>query len=467
MVGRKNERDLLNSIVRESSPSLVAIYGRRRVGKTYLIREHFKNQFTFYHTGIANVSLEIQLDNFYNNLKNHYKFKLKNPENWFEAFELLQIVISKSKAKKRIVFIDEMPWMDTPRSNFIQAFEYFWNAWASRQNHLTVIVCGSATMYLENKLFSNTKGLHNRVSHKIKLSPFTLSEVKEFLEFKKINYTPYQILKMYMCVGGIPYYLNAFKRGWSVEQNVDALFFDPNGLLYNEFHHLYTSLFSNAERHIEIIKAIAAKRKGLTREEITKKISISNGGTLSKIIDELEMSDFIKQYYPYGKKSRTSLYQLTDLFSLFYLNYIHKKNISKGSWLSQLDNPSYRAWLGYSFELVALLHVDKVKAALGISGIKTDVCSWVSTNKSEKAQIDILIDRRDDIINIIELKFSVDKYPITKKYEEELRSKMALFKRETKTKKVLHLTFISTYGLKENTYYHTAYNQFSMDILFL
>jgi uncharacterized protein len=466
MVGRKKERDLLNDIVKEPKSNLVAIYGRRRVGKTYLIREHFKNQFSFYHTGIADVSLEIQLEEFYKSLKKYYKLNLSYPKNWFDAFELLQKIITKSKEKKKIIFIDELPWMDTPRSNFIQAFEHFWNAWGSNQENLTVIVCGSATMYLENKLFSNTKGLHNRVSYKIKLSPFTLAEVKEYLEFKKINFSHYQLLKLYMCVGGIPYYLNAFKRGLSVEQNVDNLFFDTNGLLFNEFQHLYHSLFSNADRHIEIIKTIATKRKGMTREEIAQKISTSNGGTLTTILNELEMSDFIKQYYPFGKKNRNSLYQLTDLFSLFYLNYIHKKNIAKSSWLNQLETPSYRAWQGYSFELLALLHIDKVKNALGIAGIKTDVCSWLSTNVTEKAQIDIVIDRRDDIVNIVELKFSIDKYIITKKYEEELRVKMAKFKRETKTKKTVQLTMITTYGVNENQYYHIAHNQLTMDILF-
>jgi AAA+ ATPase superfamily predicted ATPase len=466
MIGRKKEKELLADIVQETSSNLVAIYGRRRVGKTYLIREYFLNKFTFYHTGIANVSTEIQLDNFYTSLSKYSTSSLRYPTNWFDAFEVLKQVITKSRTKKKVVFLDELPWLDTAKSNFLPAFEHFWNSWGSSQQHLTFIICGSSTSYIVRNIFNHKGGLHNRINYKIKLQPFTLSEVEEFLQSKNIKYNRYQIVKLYMCIGGIPYYLQSMKKGKGVEQNIDALLFDQNGLLKNEFENLYASLFLHADKYIEIIKTIATKRKGLTREEIAAKVSTKNGGTLTKILQDLELSDFIIKYQPFGKKERNSLYQLTDFFSLFYLSFINKKNVGKDDWIQQLDTPSYRAWAGYSFEALCLLHLNKINQALGIAGLHRTASSWVSTSSNEKVQIDLILDRRDDIINLFEMKYSIAEYEITRKYDAITRQKIATFQKETKTKKTIHLVYISTYGLKQNSYSYLAQNSLTMNDLF-
>ena len=400
-------------------------------------------------------------------MKTYTELPLEKPKNWLEAFDNLKTVIVNSSQKRKIIFIDELPWLDTPRSNFLRALEYFWNGWASHQKNIVFIICGSATSYIVNKIFNNKGGLHNRVTQKIKIFPFTLKETKEFLISKGIDWTNYQITKAYMATGGIPFYLEAFEKGKSVEQIIDELFFDKNGLLYNEFYHLYASLFRNEKVYIEVIKALASKKKGLTREEISLKSKISNGGTLTTILEELELSDFIKKYTPYGKQFRNSLYQLTDFFSLFYFEFIDGYPIKEGDWLHMIDQPKHRTWTGYAFEQVCMAHVPEIKNALGISGVQTNESSWKSSSNMDKgAQIDLVMERRDKIIHLFEMKFSINEFEITKKYDEELRNKIAVFKQETNTKSAVWTAMMTTFGLKKNSYSLSIQNSLTVEDLF-
>lgn len=467
MIGRNKEKELLHKIENDDRSHFVAIYGRRRIGKTYLIRNYFNDRICFSHTGIANASLSEQLFAFHTKVTTYTELPLEKPKNWLEAFDNLKTVIVNSSQKRKIIFIDELPWLDTPRSNFLGALEYFWNSWASHQKNIVFIICGSATSYIVNKIFNNKGGLHNRVTQKIKIFPFTLKETKEFLISKGIDWTNYQITKAYMATGGIPFYLEAFKKGKSVEQIIDELFFDKNGLLYNEFYHLYASLFRNEKVYIEVIKALASKKKGLTRDEISLKSKISNGGTLTTILEELELSDFIKKYAPYGKQSRNSLYQLTDFFSLFYFEFINGYPVKEGDWLHTIDQPKHRTWSGYAFEQVCMSHVPEIKNALGISGVQTNESSWKSSSNMDKgAQIDLVMERRDRIIHLFEMKFSINEFEITKKYDEELRNKIAVFKQETNTKSAVWTAMMTTFGLKKNSYSLSIQNSLTVEDLF-
>lgn len=466
MIGRTKESGQLKKLYLHHKSDFVAIYGRRRIGKTYLVREYFKNKIFFHHTGIAEVNMKMQLKNFNRSL-NTYCNTTEPAADWFDAFFQLQKGILRSRAKKKVIFIDELPWMDTPRSNFLSALEHFWNNWASHRTDILLIICGSATSYMVKNIFGNKKGLHNRITHKIKLSPFTLKETSDFLLSKKIKWTPYQICKTYMTMGGIPFYLDAIETGQSPDQAIDKLFFDPNGLLQNEFQHLYASLFKNADKYIEIIHALASKNKGLTREEIVKKVSTTNGGTLTKILNDLEHSHFIRKYVPFGKKYRNSLYQLSDFYSLFYFKFIHNTKTKSGDWIQAIDNPKQRAWSGFAFEQLAFSHVDQLKKGLGISGVQTTESSWRSTKSTNGAQIDLVMERRDQIVHLFEIKFSITDFTITKKYAEELRNKAGSFQNETKTKSAIWLTLLTTYNLVQNEYANSIQNALKMDTLFL
>ena len=390
-----------------------------------------------------------------------------NANNWMEAFQQISEVVEKSKQKKKVIFIDELPWFDTARSRFIQALEHFWNSWASSRKDILLIVCGSAASWMINTLINNRGGLHNRITQRMKIEPFTLRECEDFLNNKKILFPKYHVIQLYMVLGGVPFYWDEIKKGLSASQNIDQLCFEPNGFLVGEFNKLFKSLFAKAERHEAIVMALAKKSKGLTREEISAETKLPTGGSLTQLLEELEESGFIRKYIPFGKKERNSLYQLGDFFSLFHTKFIKgQKRFDKNHWEKMVDNPKQKAWGGYAFEQVCLTHSEQIKKALGISGVSTEESAWKSTQSKDGAQIDLVIDRRDGVINLCEMKFSTDLFTIDKKYDSELRNKVEAFRTETHTKKALFLTMITTYGLKENSYSLNVQNDLKMDVLF-
>ena len=470
LVGRSKEFNLLSKIRASPSSSFVALYGRRRVGKTYLVRQVFDNRFDFYLTGIANVGLQHQLANFHASLKKYdVSGAGKEPaSNWFEAFQQLIVALEANPAEKKIIFLDELPWLDTPQSLFIPALEHFWNSWASGRTDILLIVCGSAAAWMINKLINNRGGLHNRVTHKIKLEPFTLSECELFFKNRSAVFGRYQLIQLYMALGGIPFYLEQVDISKSAAQNINKLCFDPNGLLRNEFDNLYKSLFNKAEKHIAVIEALSKKNKGMAREELIIQAKLSNGGSLTRILFELEESGFIRKYISFGRKEKHNLYQLSDLYSFFYLKWIRKSSqLDENTWINEIDSSRQRAWSGYAFEQVCLAHVKEIKQALGISGVQTNTCSWLSNAADRGAQIDLVIDRRDQVINVFEMKFSENLFSIDKKYAQELRNKVSVFREQTGTRKAIFLTMLTTFGLNTNEHSSAiVQNELTMDVLF-
>jgi AAA+ ATPase superfamily predicted ATPase len=451
IAGRKEEQVIMNQLLASEKAEFLAVYGRRRVGKTFLIRQVYQRQIVFQITGIASANTPQQLANFFSVLKEADASAVQDslPKNWFDAFGLLKSYLQKLKTPKKVIFFDELPWIDTPRSNFLSALEHFWNAWASARPDIVLVVCGSAASWMISKLINNRGGLYNRVTQRIRLLPFTLHETENFFHNKQIKLDRYQILQLYMALGGIPFYLSEIRPGKSAFQEIDRLAFSKNGMLVMEYENLYRSLFNHAERHIMIIETLAKKNKGLSREEIVTMSTINDGGGLTTLLRELEESGFISRSYPYGKKIRDSIYRLTDQYSLFYLKFIKdQKQSGSGSWLNRIDNPVWRAWSGYAYENICLLHIDALKRALGISGVYTEESSWLDKDRS--VQIDLLIDRRDHVINLCEIKFTQEPFSLTKAYREELENKLFAFKQETQTRKSVFPTLITTYSLKEN-----------------
>jgi len=467
VIGRIKEQKRLQALYESGKPEFVALYGRRRVGKTFLIRQKFKNEFIFDLVGLPNSNTEKQLLNFNIAINRSEDWEFALAENWLFAFEQLRKLIEISQKKRKIVFIDEIPWLDTPHSGFISALEHFWNGWACSRNDLILIVCGSATSWIINKLINNHGGLHNRLTATIHLHPFTLSETELFLKAQKIEYSRLQIAECYMTMGGIPYYLSKLKRGLSVSQNIDNLFFERDAELKNEFKHLYAALFKDATDYVKVVEALSKKTKGLTRNEILKVTKMQSGGTFSEILKNLESCDFIRRYYMPTKQKRDVLYQLLDAYTLFYFKHLKNfNNQNEHFWTNTTNSPQHNAWAGYAFEILALQHTDEIKRALGISGVQTSVFAWHSQQSEPAAQIDLVIDRKDGIINLCEIKFSQTKYSIDKGYEENLRNKIATFKIETKTSKAVHLLMLTTFGLKKNKYFSIAQKEVVLDDLF-
>ena len=467
VIGRLKEKKRLQELYESGKPEFVAMYGRRRVGKTFLIRQLFENEFVFNLAGLANSGTEKQLLNF-NIAINHSKnqeFELV--ENWLLAFDQLQTLIEKSQKKRKVVFIDEIPWLDTPNSGFISALEHFWNGWACSRNDLMLIVCGSATSWIINKLINNHGGLHNRLTASINLQPFTLSETELFFRSQGIKFSRYQIAECYMAMGGIPYYLSKIKSGLSLAQNIDNLFFTRDAELKNEFKNLYASLFRDATGYVKVVEALSKKTKGLTRNEILETTKLQSGGTFSEILKNLESCGFIRRYALPTKRKREVLYQLLDSYTLFYFKYLDKfDEQDEHFWTNTANSPQHNAWAGYAFEILALLHINEIKRTLGISGVQTAIFAWRSENSEPAAQIDLVIDRKDGIINLCEIKFSKTQFAIDKDYEEILRNKIAAFQTETKTNKAIHLLMLTTFGLQKNKYFSIAQKEVILDDLF-
>jgi AAA+ ATPase superfamily predicted ATPase len=468
VVGRKQEQYILNELLVSKKAEFLAVYGRRRIGKTFLIRRVYDKHITFQMTGIARANTSQQLSNFFTVLRGvDENIKPESPpKTWFEAFDMLRIYLHALKAPKKVVFFDELPWIDTPRSHFLSALEHFWNSWASARPDIVLVACGSAASWMLNKIINNRGGLYNRITQRIHLLPFTLYETESLLNSNKITLDRYQIVQLYMIVGGVPFYLSQLRQGMSVFQEIDRLAFSKNGFLATEYDNLYRSLFNHPDKHITIIETLAAKPQGLSREEIVQSSGIKDGGGITTVLGELEDSGFINKSFPFGKKIRDSIYRLSDQYSLFYLKFIKDQHrVGAGSWLSRVDSPAWRAWSGYAYESICFQHIIAIKKALGISGVHTEESSWI--DKARSVQIDLLIDRRDHVINLCEVKFTQQPFVLSKAHKEAFEKKVFAFKEETQTRKSVFPTLLTTFGLKDGMH-STGFiqNVVTMDDLF-
>lgn len=469
LIGRENEIAQLKGYVNSSRSEFIVVFGRRRIGKTFLIRKFFKDNYHFSYVGQRDVPDTVQLQRFAIALQNYAKFeKVPNFQNWFEAFDALKKYLATLPAKTRkIVFIDEMPWIDRKQCDFVKALEDFWNGWANLRDDIVFIACGSATSWMVNNLMENKGGLHNRITGQIYLHPFTLSETEKYLESIGCHWDRYQVVECYMVFGGVPFYLSLLSSGESIAQNIDRLFFKKNALLSQEFSELYSALFNNANKYIAVVTALSKKKAGLNRTEIAEATGIS-GGALSTIITNLERCDFITGYAQFNTKKNGTIYRLCDFFSLFYFNFI-ENNTSKDEdfWTHRLQSAKIRTWQGLTFEIVCLQHLNQIKSALGIAGIASEASIWRSDDaEMGKAQIDLLIKRADRIIDLCEIKFSTEKFAIDKDYAERIRDRTALFRSKSKTRYGLANVFITTFGVVRGKNSGVVDKEITVDQLF-
>ncbi len=477
LVGRRHEQEILKEACDSREPELIAVYGRRRVGKTFLVRQFFGPAIVFELTGSHAGDMSTQLRAFATALTRATRSvaPLAPPADWPDAFLQLEFYlksIPKRRQAKHVVFLDELPWLATRRSGFLEAFEHFWNSWASTRSNLAVVICGSSASWMLNKVVKQRGGLHNRVTRRIRLEPFTLGETQEYLNARNVELDRYQMVELYMAFGGVPLYLNQAKPGQSAAQCIDRACFTRDGLLRDEFLQLYTSLFEGAERHERIVRTLARKKRGLERNELLKAVNMPSGGTSTKILNELEESGFIMRTPRLGQKQRDALYRLADEYSLFYLSWIESSHSrSMGMWQRKRAGARFRAWSGLAYENICLKHTAEIKQTLGIAGVESEEASWFHRPvgpDDEGAQIDLVIDRADRSINLCEIKFSESEYVIDKAYGRKLEQKRDIFRRVTRTKKALFLTFITTYGVRNNTHaQRLGIQNVTMDALFM
>lgn len=453
IIGRKTETKKLDGLLKSREAEFLAIYGRRRIGKTFLIEQHFKKQLCFQLVGQKDGTLKEQLGNFKQALGKYSRRKRNCPASWHEAFQQLEAHLGTLSGKgKHVVFLDELPWLASPRSRFLPALDHFWNSFLSKNPGFILVVCGSAASWMIAKVINQKGGLHNRITSRIKLEPFTVAESAHFLKTRGVKLTPYDQLTLATVMGGVPHYLKEVEPGQSAVQAIDSICFQKTGLLRDEFNRLYSSLFDHSERHVDLVRELARHPQGLTRIDLTK--VYKTGGRLSNTLNELEEADFISIINPFGKSQRDAIYRLSDEYSLFYLKWFEGKS-GTGSFAKKFNTPAWRAWSGYALESIALKQIRNIKTGLGIDQIDAQHSSWVHRpNKTfpDGAQVDLLIDRADRSINLIEIKFSEGPFTINKAYAEQLRRKVQVFKDVTRTKKNVFLTFLTTHGLTDNAY---------------
>lgn len=470
IIGREKEIQQLHEAYNDEYSQFVVVYGRRRVGKTFLVREAFNYKFTFQHTGIANAPKNIQLEEWKNSLSKHGLNVTKTPRTWFEAFSLLDDLIRKSRARRKVIFIDELPWMDTQGGNFVPALEHYWNAYASARKDVLLVVCGSATSWIVDKILHNHGGLHNRLNLKINLRQFTLHECELYSRSRKLGMQQRQLLECYMVMGGIPFYWSLLKRERSLPQNIDALFFAEDGELRDEFDALYRSLFRNPEPYITVINTLGKRRMGMTREEIVCLGGLTENGRLSAVLKDLEHCGFIRKYNQIGKIKKDAIYQLVDFYTLFYFQFIQEnRHHDPAFWSKSIGSSLYSNWCGLAFERVCLAHIPQIKQALGIGGVASEEYSWFVRGTDERpgAQIDLLIDRNDGTINICEIKYTAaGDYILTAAEEEKLLNRRECFLTVTHTAKDIHLTLLTTHGLSRNAHADVFQNVVTADAFF-
>jgi AAA+ ATPase superfamily predicted ATPase len=471
LTGREEQLEQMQQALQSGRPELIALVGRRRVGKTFLIRHAYEGQMAFELTGIQSSTKQEQIQNFFFRLRTHFPNTTieRPPDTWLEAFHILIGHLEQLNSHGPLVVVfDEFPWLSSSRSGFLKGFSYFWNSWASTQN-IVVVICGSAASWMIRNVINDRGSLHNRVTRFLQVDPFTLKETESFLHSKDILLDRYQILSLYMALGGIPMYLELVEPGLSAIQNIQNLCFSRTGFLRDEFNRLYPALFDSPERHLEIVRTLASKRIGLTREEIIAATSITNGGTLTRTLQELAQSGFISQHGAFRKKTKDTLYRLTDEYTLFYLTFIEPLGIASHQSFTDLSTlPQWRSWSGFTFESICLRHIDPIRTSLGIAGISSRVSSFRArpVDGLPGTQIDLLIDRNDQTINLCEMKYSTEDFVITKAFIENMQQKKAVFRHHTRTRKHLFTTLITTFGTVDNVHRNSVDQVLDLDDLF-
>lgn len=447
----------------------VVVYGRRRIGKTFLVRRFFRDNYAFSFVGKHEMGREQQLTEFAKELMrySHSTF-VPQLKNWTEAFDALQRLLETyGIPDKKVVFFDEMPWMDTPKSDFVSALENFWNGWANMRDDIVLVACGSATSWMVDKLLHNQGGLFNRITQKIYLRPFKLSEMEQYLDEKHFGWNRYQIAQCYMILGGIPFYLTLLNPKLSLLSNIDELFFaDAHAMLRTEYNELYSTLFKRPDNYLAVIRMLTERKEGFTRKEISEKTKLG-GAALSKILSDLEQCDFIFSYARYGNAKNNAIYRIKDFYTLFYYKYVNGIDTKDSlRWTHLSSTPQVSSWQGFSFELLCLLHLDEIKKALGIDRILNDASAWRSKQPEQNTQIDLVIERADHNINLCEMKFSSGMYAIDKGYEQKLRERMSIFLAETMTRCSTRITLVTTYGVLQNKHSGIVNDEVLLDDLF-
>lgn len=465
--GRQIAKEALDKYYRSAQSEFVAVFGRRRVGKTFLIREYLEDEIVFQFSGMANSGTEAQLQRFAQTIARYTKTEPQHLSNWIDAlFQLERYIELLPYNGKKVVFIDELPWLDTPHSEFIPALETFWNNWASTRKDIFLIVCGSVTSWMMDNLINSHGGLYGRLTGQIPLSPFTLQECEEYFLHRGLHLSRYEICEAYMVFGGIPYYLNFIDPQRSLAGSIDFALFNPNGPLYDEYNNLFPAMFRRSENYVKVVNALSTNQYGMTRNEIIQSTNMTSGEGITRVLSNLERCGFIRKYSPLGTKEK--YYQLIDFYVLFYHRFLKDRHkISDNFWTTMQRSATFYQWAGTRFELLVMQHTQQIKKNLKIEGVQTNIYSLRTYDTKGAAQIDAVLQRADNTANLCEMKFTEGLYAIDKTEDLRLRNRIQTLRALLPKRISIQLTLVTTYGLQSNQYTNQVNQTLTIDDLFV
>lgn len=469
MVGRIHEIEDLQRAYDSDQSEFVAVYGRRRIGKTFLINEFFHGRYAFHATGVESGSKREQLESFWEALKKQGLSNCRRPQSWIKAFSLLEDLLATLPEGKKVVFLDELPWFDSHKSGFLRAFESFWNGWCSLRKDILLVVCGSATTWIVKKVLRSRGGLHNRVTRQMPLAPFTLAECEEYAAYKKLGFNRQQLLECYMAFGGVAYYWSILRPGLSAAQNFDLMFFGASTEMRDEYAKIFTALFKTEHRHVAVIRMLGTRKAGMTREEIAERLGTVSGGDLSACLEELDHCGFIRKFSPVGKIKKGSVYQLIDNYILFYFEFLeHRTGNDDQYWTHHYREPKLNAWRGRAFERVCFWHIPQLKAALGISGIAADVYSWrgKESETGRPVQIDMVIERADNTVSLCEMKHALGEFELKEDEALNISRRQQSLSEAFRNRKAIQTVLVTNNGLRRNKYAGDIQHVVTVDQLF-
>ena len=470
MIGRLSEIEDLQRALDSEQSEFVAVYGRRRVGKTFLINEFFHGRYAFHATGLESGGKHEQLESFWENLKKQGLGKCRRPRTWIAAFSYLEDLLDSLPAGKKVVFLDELPWFDSHKSGFLRAFESFWNGWCSLRKDILLVICGSATTWIVKKILRARGGLHNRVTRQIPLAPFTLAECEEYATYRRFNFNRQQLLECYMAFGGVAYYWSLLRPGLSAAQNFDLMFFGASSEMRDEYQRIFASLFRTEQRHVAVVRLLGTRKIGMTRDEIAEGLETMSGGDLSTCLEELEACGFIRKFGPIGKRKKGSVYQLIDNYVLFYFEFLeHRTGDDDRFWTHHYREPRLNSWRGRAFERVCFWHIRQIKAALGISGIAADVYSWRGSDPAtgRKAQIDMVIERADNTVSLCEMKYAGGDFELKEGECDNICRRVECLSAAFKGRRAIQTVLVTPNGIVRNKYAGTMQQVVTADRLFV
>lgn len=465
VIGRAKEKAELKTVLESKKSEFLGIYGRRRIGKTFLIREYFKNmkgvQFLSFQ-GQKDVDTKTQIDTFYHELEKQFKinYQLKRARDWQGAFHDFDKFIEKHTLENKkdviVLFLDELPWFCNSKAGFLPALDYYWNQRWSANAKMKLIVCGSAASWMIKNVVNAKGGLHNRLTKKMYIAPFQFVEVKEFSKTNKLNFTDTQLLQIYMVLGGVPFYWSLLKKTTPISKQIDDLLFGKNAILKNELQNIFRSLFDNSELHLRIVKILSAAKSGIERNTLLNKCQIKSGGQASQYLDNLIHSGFIESFHLFGNKKKLTLFRLIDSFSYFD-SYWSKQSLGLVAfWQNKIQTPKLNTWAGYAFENFCLQHINQIIKALEIDRQVEAIHSWHSIDQNKKgdieekgAQIDLIIERMDGVLHVIEIKYSQNEFVLKKEDAKNILNKVDRFKEKTQYRGQIKINLVTPIGLKK------------------